>query len=319
MMTIDTRPTAVHTAHPAAHPSATWDSSPVDLRAYLERIEYDGPLTPDLQTLTALQQSHLEAIPFESLDPVLGYPVRLDIDSLQDKLVRRRRGGYCHEHNILFASVLDRLGFHVTGRSARMLLGQDEQEIGAVGHTVLSVLVEGTDWLVDVGNGDAGPRGPIPLRAGAEIDTGPWRYRVDRTEHAHWLLRLQRPNGWFNLIQFTEEPYYRADFVDHNFHASHSPESPFARHVVVSHNGGQVRRSLTDLTLTTRRPGQTPQKQKITAEEIPRTLRSVFGLTLSVEHESALVERVRSSAGAPWTELPPTARAGEVGEPAMQI
>lgn len=299
---------AAHTTTPAAHPSATWDSKPLDLRAYLERIGYDGPLTPDLQTLTALQHAHLEAIPFESLDPVLGRPVRLDIDTLQDKLVKHRRGGYCHEHNILFASVLDRLGFQVTGRSARMLMGQDEREIGAVGHTVLSVIVEGTDWHVDVGIGDAGPRGPIPLQEGVEIDTGPWRYRLDRTEHTHWLLRFQRPNGWFNLIQFTEEPFYRADFVDHNFLASHSPESPFTRHIVVSHNGDQVRHSLQDLTLTTRRPGEIPQELKITAEEIPRTLRSVFGLMLTVEHENALVDRVRTSAGIPWPELSPTAR-----------
>src|SRR5699024_3949583 len=262
-----------------------------------------GSLTPDLQTLTALQQAHLATIPFESLDPVLGRPVHLDIHTLQDKMVRRRRGGYCHEHNSLFASVLDRLGFHVTGRSARMLMGQNEREICAVGHTVLSVKVEGHDWHVDVGIGASGPRGPIPLRAGTEIDTGPWRYRIERAEHEQWLLQLRRPDGWFNLIQFTEEPFYRADFADQNLLASHQPESPFTRHIIVSCNGSQVRRSLKDQTLTTYRPGETPQQLQIPAEEIPHVLSSVFGLEVSAEHESALVHRVRTSAGTPWTEL----------------
>src|SRR5690606_26344024 len=111
------------------HPSARWESDGLDLAAYLERVGYAGPLGPGLDTLRALQAAHLDAIPFEALDPYLGRPVPLDIGSLQDKLLHRRRGGYCHEHNILFATVLDRLGFHVTGRSARMLMGSDERQI----------------------------------------------------------------------------------------------------------------------------------------------------------------------------------------------
>lgn len=297
-------PTTVHAGTTALHPSATWESGGVDLDAYLDRIDYNGPLSPDLRTLTALQKAHLEAVPFESLDPVLGRAVHLDIERLQDKLVQRRRGGYCHEHNILFASVLDRLSFHVTGRNARMLLGQDHRQIGAVGHAILGVVADGTEWHVDVGIGAVGPRAPIPLRAGTQTDTGPWRYRMDRTELDHWLLRVQRPDGWFNLVQFTEETYYRADFADNNYLASHSPDSPFTRHVIAQHNGEQVRRGLKDLTLTTHRPGERKQQVHIAPEDLPQTLRSEFGLHLPSDHEQALVQRVRTSAGTPWSELP---------------
>ncbi|MFD3687265.1 arylamine N-acetyltransferase [Nocardiopsis sp. NPDC058631] len=285
-----------------AHPSALWDSAPVDLPAYLERIGYDGPLTPTPDTLTALIRAHLAAIPFEGLDPVLGLPVLLDTESLQDKMVRRGRGGYCHEHNTLFASVLDRLGFRVTGRSARMLMGGDEREMGPVGHTILSVVLDGVDWHVDVGIGNFGPRGPIPLSDGAQVFTGPWEYRMDRTPHNHWVLRLRRPDGWFNLIQFTEEPYFRADTAVHNYVASTDPGSPFTQQIVVHHNGDDVRRTLNGLTLTTYRPAGERTRRRITADEVPRTLRTVFGLALPGEHERALVEFARSSGESPWAE-----------------
>ncbi|MEE2038254.1 arylamine N-acetyltransferase [Nocardiopsis sp. CT-R113] len=282
------------------HPSALWDSAPLDLPAYLGRIGHDGPLTPTLDTLRALIRAHLDAIPFEGLDSVLGRPVPIDIESVQDKLVRRGRGGYCHEHNTLFASVLDRLGFQVTARSARMLVGGDEHEMGPVGHTILSVVLEGVDWHVDVGIGNFGPRGPIPLVDGAEVSTGPWEYRMDRSARDHWVLRLRRPEGWFNLIQFTEEPCYRADIAVHNYVASTDPGSPFTQQIVVHHDGEDVRRTLNGLTLTTYRPGGERTRREIAADEVPETLRTVFGLALPEEHGRALVEFARSSAASPW-------------------
>ena len=66
-----------------------------DLAAYFARIGYDGPRTPTLETLRAIQSLHPQAIAFENLNPLLATPVRLDIESLEEKLIRSRRGGYC--------------------------------------------------------------------------------------------------------------------------------------------------------------------------------------------------------------------------------
>ena len=66
-----------------------------DLDSYFARIGYDGPRTPTLETLRAIQLLHPQAIAFENLNPLLRIPVRLDIASLQEKLIRSRRGGYC--------------------------------------------------------------------------------------------------------------------------------------------------------------------------------------------------------------------------------
>lgn len=236
------------------------------------------------------------------MDPYLGRPVPLDIDSLQDKLVRRRRGGYCHEQNILFATVLDRLGFRVTGRSARMLMGSDEREISELAHTIMSVVIDGTDWHVDVGIGNAGPRGPIPLVEGGEFATGRWTYRMDRSELGHWVLRLWRRGGWFNLVHFTEERFYRADYADHNYVAATRPTSPFVQRMVVQHNGADVRRALTDLIVTTHLPNGDKHTREITPEDVPDTLRSLFDLHLPEDLERELVGRARNPRGSDWDD-----------------
>ncbi|NZA27159.1 arylamine N-acetyltransferase [Luteimonas sp. SJ-92] len=284
------------------HPSARWESAPLDLDGYLARIGHHGPLAPSLDTLRTLQAAHLDAIPFEGLDPYLGRPVPLDIESLQDKLVRRRRGGYCHEQNILFATVLDRLGFRVTGRSARMLMGADEREITEIGHTLLSVVIDGTDWHVDVGIGSAGPRGPIPLVEGGEFATGSWNYRIERSRLGHWLLRLRRAGGWFNLVHYTEERYYRADYADQNYVVATSPASPFVQRLIVQRNGADMRIALTDLVVTTHLPNGDKRTREIAPGQLPETLRSVFGLDLPGELERELVERAGRPRSSDWSD-----------------
>ena len=92
----------------------------IDLDAYCARIGYDGPREATLESLRALHNLHPQAIPFENLDPLLKRPVKLDAASLQAKLVEGGRGGYCFEHNSLFAHVLRALGFKVQEATARV-------------------------------------------------------------------------------------------------------------------------------------------------------------------------------------------------------
>jgi len=83
----------------------------MDLDAYFRRIGYSGSRAPTLETLAALHALHPTAIPFENLDTLRGAPVRLDLDSLERKLVRQRRGGYCFEQNLLLRTCSPRSGF----------------------------------------------------------------------------------------------------------------------------------------------------------------------------------------------------------------
>ena len=119
----------------------TWCvSSPFDLDAYLERIGYTGPRTATLDTLEALHALHPAAIPFENLNPLLGWPVALDVESLQAKLVAGGRGGWCYEHNTLFRHALEALGFSVTSLGARVLWNTPPgSPVGARHHMLLLV------------------------------------------------------------------------------------------------------------------------------------------------------------------------------------
>lgn len=97
----------------------------LDLSAYFDRINYRGAVEPTLDVLQALMTAHTRTIPFENLDPMMGVPVDdLGPAALFDKLVHRRRGGYCYEQNGLMGYVLAELGFRVrrlTGRVIWML------------------------------------------------------------------------------------------------------------------------------------------------------------------------------------------------------
>lgn len=276
----------------------------LDLDAYLRRIAYSGPLQRSLTTLRALQRAHLNAIVFENLDVILGNGIRIDLASIQNKLVLAQRGGYCHEHNILFATVLARLGFEVTGHSARMLMGNDESVLAAVGHTMLMVHLDGQDWLVDVGVGNTGPREPIALSEGQTLSHDAWQYRLDRTALKRWVLRYRRSEDWFNVYQFSNEPYFQADYELHNYHVSTHPGSPFVRRIIAQYNGAQIRHALTDCELKTFIPGQPPHEQQLAPQHIPEALRDVFRLMLTQDQCARVIDRARTNALAAYAPEP---------------
>src|ERR1700712_4324045 len=94
----------------------------LDLTAYFTRIGYRGAADPTLDVLHDLITAHTRAIPFENLDPLLGVPVDdLSPDALFQKLVHRRRGGYCYEHNGLMGYVLDELGYGIERFAGRVV------------------------------------------------------------------------------------------------------------------------------------------------------------------------------------------------------
>src|ERR1700761_9778460 len=144
----------------------------MDLTGYFERIGYSGGAEPTLEVLQDLVTAHTQAIPFENLDPLLGVPIDdLSPEALADKLVDRRRGGYCYEQNGLMGYVLQELGYGVRRFAGRVVwtLGPGDP-IPAQTHTLLGVALpgEGQLYLVDVGFGGQTPTSPIRLETGSE-------------------------------------------------------------------------------------------------------------------------------------------------------
>lgn len=121
------------------------------VRRYLERIGAPMPVAPTLDALRDLHRRHLETVPFENLSIHLDEPLSLDEAALVDKVVDRRRGGFCYELNGLFAALLRALGFDVTLLAASVITAE-----GTVtppfDHLVLMVRL-GERYLADVGFG----------------------------------------------------------------------------------------------------------------------------------------------------------------------
>lgn len=150
-----------------AAPTGEWGIDRLDLDAYLKRIGYTAAPEADVNTLRGLHRAHAATIPFENLDIVLDRTIDLDLGHVQDKLVRDQRGGYCFEHNLLFAAVLERLGYAVTRLAARVQPARP----GPRTHMLLRVVADGDPWLADVGFG-ASLLEPLPLE-GTIASQGP--------------------------------------------------------------------------------------------------------------------------------------------------
>lgn len=144
----------------------------MDVARYLARIGIEGPVTPDAEGLRRLHHAHLLSVPFENLDITRGRPLSLDRGKLFEKIVDKRRGGFCYELNGLFAEALETLGFQVQRLSARVF-GRDDGVLGPPrDHLCLRVELADGPRLADVGFG----RG---FRAPLRFDSGDWQADLD--------------------------------------------------------------------------------------------------------------------------------------------
>ncbi len=251
-----------------------WDIERLDINAYLARIGHDGVLDPTLDTLRALHQAHAATIPFENLDILLGRGISLDIDDLQAKLVRHRRGGYCYEHNLLFAALLERLGFRVTRMVARVLAGTSKPRT----HMLLNVDLDGDRWLADVGFG-AALLEPIPLVDGLTVQQGDWSYGLERRDDT-WVLRSLGENGCSDMYAFAYDPQLPIDYAVYNHYTSTHPRSPFTGQVVAIRTTPNTRFTLRGRELTVIRPVGTDERRELGDTEFANTLRDTFAIDL---------------------------------------
>jgi N-hydroxyarylamine O-acetyltransferase len=199
--------------------------------AYLDRIGLSGPITVDAESLRRLQYAHLMRVPFENLDIHLARPIRLDLESLFEKIVRRGRGGFCYELNGLFAGLLKSLGFQVSLLSAR-----SANREGGFGpefdHLALRVDLD-RPYLADVGFGDAFLE---PLRLAAGIGQRNSRKTFLLTQEGNdWLVRERAPGGpWKPLYLFTLIPRIIDDFGGMCRYHQTSSQSHFTQRTVCS-------------------------------------------------------------------------------------
>jgi N-hydroxyarylamine O-acetyltransferase len=255
----------------------------LDLDAYFARIGYQGPRTPDLQTLTRIHELHAQTITFENLDPFLGKPVSLDLGDITCKLVRSRRGGYCFEQNYLMCEVLVALGFNVTRLSARVCFGlPPDAPTMALSHRFTVVSLPEGEYIADVGFGSKCPTTPIALKEGVETVGVHNSYRAAPCGDGLEIQFLTK-DGWRGMYRFNREPRYPSDYEVSNWFTSTNPGSKFVRNLIVTMVDASKRYNLLNNELTTwHEPGLPETRHLETPSELEAVLTGVMKLDLPV-------------------------------------
>jgi N-hydroxyarylamine O-acetyltransferase len=221
---------------------------------YLRRIGQPSPSDGSIDTLRGLHLAHRETFLFENLAIQTGGGISLALPDLERKFLDEGRGGYCFEHNTLFAAALREVGFESTTLLGRVHRGPPER--WARTHMVLRVAIDGEVWLADVGFGSVGLVEPIPLRDGATAEQGGFTYRLRRTASA-WILSIRDTAGLeTDLYEFTEEPQTPMDVEVANHFTSTHPESIFRKTLTIQRTARDDRTILRSDVLTRMRQGR---------------------------------------------------------------
>ncbi|MGH9905819.1 MAG: arylamine N-acetyltransferase family protein [Pyrinomonadaceae bacterium] len=251
----------------------------MDIEAYLKRINYHGSRAASAETLRDLQVAHLRSVPFENLSIHAGQPIVLDDNTLFEKIVTLRRGGFCYELNGLFAALLRALGFDVLMLSAGVA-GPEGEWGPDFDHMALLVTLD-ERWLADVGFGDSFLE-PLLLEEEREQVQGALTYKiVDDGSHLV-LMRRQSAGDWEHQYRFTLQPYDYADYADMCLYHQTSSESHFTRKRVCTLATPEGRITLSDLRLISSVDGGGRQERALASEdEFNTLLRQHFGIQMT--------------------------------------
>jgi N-hydroxyarylamine O-acetyltransferase len=257
---------------------------PFDLNSYLRRIGL-GDSEP---SLAAMHRAHATTIAFDNFDPSTGRPVVLDTDRLADKMIRRGRGGYCFEHNLLFKAALEELGFDpVELMLARVRIGGTGDD-RPLDHLLLRVTGDGGPWLADVGFGGGGLLDPLPFEVGVESNQSGWLYRLVE-DGSELVLQVFQDGGWTDMYGFVPEPVPFIDVEVSNWYTATHPTSSMVTGLMVGRRSPE--RCLTlfvfeEAVLVERPVGGASETIEVARTDLPGLLAERFGIegvTLSSE------------------------------------
>ena len=249
----------------------------MNVQAYLNRINYEGPLAPTAQTLRRLHLAHLLTVPFENLSIHAREPIVLEDEALFRKIVGRRRGGFCYELNGLFAALLRALGFEVAMLSAQVA---DEKGGFSCDFDHMTLMISGEErWLADVGFGDSFVE-PLLLD---KRDTEVQRDRAFRiSEDGEYLILERADDGseWKPQYRFTLKPFQYSDYAEMCEYHQTSPLSHFTRSRICSRLTPRGRISLSDMLFITTEGRQRHEHPVATQDEYAETLLKDFGIVM---------------------------------------
>lgn len=230
--------------------------------------------------LKALQEQHIKRIPFENLDVVVGRDIILSPDHLFRKIIEGKRGGYCFELNLLFASLLRSLGFEPKSVMGRVWL-RNPMQMPPRNHLAHLLRLEGKTYLTDVGFGALAPRVPLDIHSSQEIEDGDGVVRVINTQPNEYMVQRKVDGLWENQYSFEDIDISHDDIEIASFYMSKSKSSHFYHHRFVGIFTENGRMGLFENKLTRRVGINTVESTEIlTQEEWLAVLKDRFDLEL---------------------------------------
>ena len=262
-----------------------------DLESYFRRINYDGETLPTLEVLNALTEAHVKSIPFENLDVVLNKPIELSDDAIFDKLVTKKRGGYCFEQNALLLRALEHLGFAAKPLSARVRLRfTTRDQMAPRTHMFVRVEIGKESFLTDVGMGSASLTSALKLVPDIEQATSHESRRIVKDGNL-WFHQIRYGDIWQDACEFTLEEMPLIDREIANWFTSTHPRSHFRDRLVsaIALDKGQ-RLTLQNFEVTKRqRNGDAQKRQLQSNRELVDVLTNEFGLRLAANDSEHLL------------------------------
>jgi N-hydroxyarylamine O-acetyltransferase len=267
-------------------PNPALDESQVKL--YLERIGIPDPAPylsgPSKESLDSLVTAHQLAVPFENLDIYeLKKGITLDLSELYEKVVTRRRGGYCFELNRVFFALLLALGYKATARLAEVV--SDPSVKRPPLHRLTVVDLDSAPYLVDVGFGGPMAPGAVAMADGIASTFGAESFvpRIQDTGSAKaetWALCRLAGGEEQMQMRFVDVEANNEDFIAPNFYCSASPESFFSMMRMVNIRKPTGSASLMGDTLRTSLDGFVLEKKLASRQEVDEALSAYFGIVL---------------------------------------
>lgn len=261
----------------------------IDLDAYFARIGYDGPRTPTLDTLKAIHYAQAVSIPFENLDVLAKRGIRLDLPSLQKKLIAEKRGGYCFEVNALFAAALRAIGFDIATLIGRVRWLAPEEVDTARSHMLIRVELPEGPHIADVGFGGLTMTGPIRFETGIEQQT-PHEPRRLLPHDDGFELQAKIAGDWMPIYRFTLEPHRHTDYEVASWYTSTHPSSIFVQFLIAGRPQEGKWLSLLNRDFKIRGlDGKAETRKLESVDEIAEVLGSYFGIQLSEEDKALAI------------------------------
>lgn len=265
----------------------TWHTELFDIPAYLSAVRIAaGP--PNLQLLKELHRAHVRTLPFANADVLLGHHPGVGPAEVQAQLIDRRRGGYCFEHGQIFAAALEHLGFEV-----RRHLGRVHSPSSSRTHMTVVAELDGRRWLCDPGFG-LSITGPIALEDGATRTESHGTFAMHQRDDEGCQTWALRRGG--KLAHITDAlPVQPIDVRTGHLITSTGSDSPFTQHLVVMRHTEHGHITVTENTVTIRRPDHETEHREISAAEAVQLTRQ-SGVVLA-DHEARELESILGKLG----------------------